>query len=139
MRFPRLAKHRQVQLETDELALQHLGLIAKAYREKLHGEDTPRTRARTGMALSFEELEVGMRVQVMDDLLIVSAACAVDTVGWREEMQTAVGEEFAVVSTSTALKSAELATSGKFGMEINFFFPCTVLLRGEACLSDELW
>ena len=55
VRFPRLAKHRQVQLETDELALQHLGLIAKAYREKLHGEDTPRTRARNGMALTFEE------------------------------------------------------------------------------------
>ena len=47
VRFPRLAKHRQVQLETDELALLHTGLIAKAYREKLHGEDTPRTRART--------------------------------------------------------------------------------------------
>ena len=129
VRFPSLAKHRQVQLETDELALQHLGLIAKAYREKLHGEDTPRTRARTGMALSFEELEVGMRVQVMDDLLLVSAACSsIRTLGWFEEMQTAVGEEFVVVSTSTALKSAELATSGKFGMDSNCFFPCTVLL-----------
>ena len=39
VRFPRLAKHRQVQLETDALALQHALLIAKAYREELHGED----------------------------------------------------------------------------------------------------
>ena len=144
VRFPRLAKHRQVQLETDELALQHAVLIAKAYREKLHGEDTPRTRARRGArparpALQFEELRPNMPVQVMDDLEFVKAECnttqpgATVPVGWAAKMATAIGRVFCVMpgadSINTNSMSADLATAGQFGMTTNFVFPHTVLIR----------
>lgn len=46
VRFPLVSKERRVQLESDELALQHPMLLAKAYREAFEGEDTPRTRRR---------------------------------------------------------------------------------------------
>ena len=140
VRFPRLAKHRQVQLETDELALQHAVLIAKAYREQLHGEDTPRTRARSGPvrpALQFEELRPGMPVQVMDDLEFVMVECkkalpgAVVPVAWNTNMAKAIGKNFCVVSGPDSItsntKAAQLATAGKFGMATNFMFPHTVL------------
>ena len=141
VRFPRLAKHRQVQLETDELALQHAVLIAKAYREKLHGEDTPRTRARSGSArpaLQFEQLTPGMAVQVMDDLEFVKAECnksapgATDPTAWDSQMAKAIGKVFYVMqgadSINTNSMSAYLATAGKFGMTTDFVFPHTVLM-----------
>ena len=138
VRFPRLAKDRQVQLETDELAMQHTGLIAKAYREELHNEDTPRTRTRDqpGMALKFKQLVVGMQVQVMDDLDFVKAACKVSAPGakggkinWNPEMAKLIGKEFVVLSTSETYMSASLATDGKFGMKRNWQFPHQVLTR----------
>ena len=128
VRFPRLAKERQLQLETDELALQHAALIAKAYREELHGEDTPRTRARDRRELKFEELKVGMRVQVMDDVDFVKKSCekpapgAEDSVGWDEEMASSIGRQFVVKNTYTETKSATFKTSGA-----DFAFPYTVL------------
>ena len=143
VRFPRLAKHRQVQLETDELALQHAVLIAKAYREKLHGEDTPRTRARSGTrparpALQFEELTPGMAVQVMDDLEFVKAECnkpapgATTHTAWDSQMAKAIGRAFCVMpgadSINTNSMSAYLATTGSLGMTKDFVFPHTVLM-----------
>ena len=135
VRFPRLAKHRQVQLETDELALQHTGLVAKAYREELHGEDTPRTRIRN--RLKFEELIVGMQVHVMDDLDFVKAGCEASapgaakgkTTGWTSEMEPSIGKEFVVTSTDAKWMSAKLATEGEFGMDRNYAFPYTVLTK----------
>jgi len=144
VRFPRLAKHRQVQLETDELALQHTGLVAKAYREELHGEDTPRTRIRN-RRLKFEELIVGMQVQVMDDLDFVKAGCKASAPGaargkktllqqvlaasWTSEMESSIGKEFVVISTDATWMSAKLATEGEFGMGRNYAFPYTVLTK----------
>ena len=135
VRFPRLAKERQLQLETDELALQHTALIAKAYREQLHGEDTPRTRARSRAALKFEDLSVGMRVQVMDDLEFVSKSCEETPpgagrgkrAGWNLEMANAIGRRFVVKSTNTTFMSAKLATEGENGMKRDYAFPYTVL------------
>ena len=137
VRFPRLAKHRQVQLEIDELAMQHTALIAKAYREELHDEDTPRTRTRDqpGMALKFEELIVGMQVQVMNDVDFVKAACEVPAPGakgkitWHSKMATSIGKEFVVRSKSENYKTASLDTAGKFGMDVHFSFPFTVLTK----------
>ena len=132
VRFPRLAKHRQVQLETDELAMQHTALIAKAYREELHGEDTPRTRIRS-RSLKFEDLIVGMQVQVMDDLDFVSTACELPAPGakrkinWNAKMAKSIGREFVVRSTSVPHKSVSLDTEGKFGMDMHFSFPFSVL------------
>ena len=133
VRFPRLAKERQLQLETDELALQHAALIAKAYREQLHGEDTPRTRARRRAALKFEDLSVGMRVQVMDDLDFVKKSCeetrapgANRSVGWNEEMAPSIGRKFVVKDTEARFMAARLATRG-FGMSMDYSFPYTVL------------
>ena len=128
VRFPRLAKERQLQLETDELALQHAALIAKAYREQLHGEDTPRTRPRAGdrRALRFEDLKVGMRVQVMDDVDFVRNACE-GPVGWNPAMAPSIGKEFVVISTSAMHMSAELATDRRFGMKQDYLFPPSVL------------
>ena len=135
VRFPRLAKHRQVQLETDELALQHTLLIAKAYREELHGEDTPRTRVRyrPGMALEFDELRVGMQVRVMDDLALVKAGCEVpapgaeEETGWDDEMANSIGKEFVIKVIDSDDMSASLATDDKFGMDREYYFPFTVL------------
>ena len=137
VRFPRLAKHRQVQLETDELALQHTLLIAKAYREELHGEDTPRTRVRyrPGMALEFDELRVGMQVRVMDDLALVNAGCKVpapgaeEEIGWNDDMANSIGKEFMVKNIDSDDMSAALATEDKFGMEKDYSFPFTVLTK----------
>ena len=134
VRFPRLAKERQLQLETDELAQQHAALIAKAYREQLHGEDTPRTRARERRAaLKFEDLSVGMRVQVMDDLDFVKKSCeetrapgANRSVGWNEEMAPSIGRKFVVKDTEARFMAARLATRG-FGMSMDYSFPYTVL------------
>ena len=128
VRFPRLAKERQLQLETDELALQHLGLIAKAYREALNGEDTPRTRARSGSALTSKELKVGMAVQVMGDLEKVKAACmATLHIGWDDEMEKALGRKFVVKDMWRAEESATLGTEDKFGMSCDFAFACAAL------------
>ena len=138
VRFPRLAKHRQMQLDTDELALQHTGLIAKAYREEMHGEVTPRTRIRDqpGMALKFKELIVGMQVKVMDDVDFVKAECEVPAPGakggkitWNSKMATSIGKKFVVLSTSENYMSASLATTGKFGMDRNWSFPHQVLTK----------
>ena len=138
VRFPRLAKHRQVQLETDELALQHTVLIAKAYREELHGEDTPRTRPRNRL-LKFEELIVGMQVQVMGNANFVKTGCEVSapgakagadgTTGWNLDMARSIGREFVVKSTDANYMAARLATSGKFGMGRDYTFPHTVLTK----------
>ena len=137
VRFPRLAKERQLQLETDELALQHAALIAKAYREQLHGEDTPRTRARAGdrRGMRFEDLKVGMRVQVMDDMSFVKKACETlapgaqpgKVVNWIAGMANAIGRQFVVRVTSATSMSARLETEGAFGMDMDFAFPYTVL------------
>ena len=136
VRFPRLAKERQLQLETDELAQQHAALIAKAYREQLHGEDTPRTRARERRAaLKFEDLSVGMRVQVMDDVEFVTKSCEETPpgaergkrAGWNLEMAHAIGRRFVVKSTNTTFMSAKLATEGENGMKRDYAFPYTVL------------
>ena len=137
VRFPRLAKERQLQLETDELAQQHAALIAKAYREQLHGEDTPRTRARAGdrRGMRFEDLKVGMRVQVMDDMSFVKKACETlapgaqpgKVVNWIAGMANAIGRQFVVRVTSATSMSARLETEGAFGMDMDFAFPYTVL------------
>ena len=133
VRFPRLAKERQLQLETDELALQHTALIAKAYREQLHGEDTPRTRARDRRELKFAELKVGMRVQVMDDVDFVKKACGTSAPGadaevrWNPQMAKAIGRQFVVNDTAARFMAAELATKGKLGMDTDYLFPYTVL------------
>ena len=146
VRFPRLAKERQLQLETDELALQHLGLIAKAYREALNGEDTPRTRARSGSVLTFKELKAGMTVQVMGDLKKVKAACeAAVGLDWNSGMERAVGKTFVVDEPfDDAGEGATLRTDDLFGMTMDFSFPCTTLLHwrparsGLALTSNEL-
>ena len=146
VRFPRLAKERQLQLETDELALQHLGLIAKAYREALNGEDTPRTRPRSGSALTFKELKAGMTVQVMGDLKKVKAACeAAVGLDWNSGMERAVGKTFVVDEPfDDAGEGATLRTDDLFGMTMDFSFPCTTLLHwrparsGLALTSNEL-
>ena len=146
VRFPRLAKERQLQLETDELALQHLGLIAKAYREALNGEDTPRTRARSGSVLTFKELKAGMTVQVMGDLKKVKAACeAAVGLDWNSGMERAVGKTFVVDEPfDDAGEGATLRTDDLFGMTMDFSFPCTTLLHwrparsGLALTSKEL-
>ena len=133
MRFPRLAKERQLQLETDELALQHTALTAKAYREQLHGEDTPRTRARSHAALKFEDLSVGMRVQVMDNVEFVTKSCdetlpgAECAVTWNKAIAPSIGRQFVVKHTYAETMSAALSTSGEFGMKKNYLFPYTVL------------
>ena len=142
VRFPRLAKERQLQLETDELALQHTALIAKAYREELHGEDTPRTRARGRRELKFEDLKVGMWVQVMDDVEFVSKSCEETPpgaergkrAGWNLEMANAIGRRFVVKSTDAKFMSAKLATEGENGMKRDYAFPYTVL-----CASPPAW
>ena len=133
VRFPRLAKDRQVQLETDELAMQYTALIAKAYREELHGEDTPRTRIRSRL-LKFEELIAGMQVQVMDDLAFVKAECAKSApgangkiCGWKSEMAASIGKEFEVQFTGTKYMGATLATRALMGFD--FMFPFTVLTK----------
>ena len=133
VRFPRLAKERQLQLETDELAQQHAALIAKAYREQLHGEDTPRTRARDRTVLKFEDLKAGMWVQVVDDLDFVMKSCeetpprADRSVGWDEGMAPTIGMRFLVKNTFAETMSGVLATSGELGMKRNYVFPYTVL------------
>ena len=134
VRFPRLSKERQLQLETDELALQHLGLIAKAYREALNGEDTPRTRVRFGTVLTSKELKVGMTVQVMGDLEKVKAACeAVIELGWSDQMEGAIGKKFVVKEIYKGWQAeaggATLGTEDKFGMRADFAFACTALQR----------
>ena len=133
MRFPRLAKERQLQLETDELALQHAALIAKAYREQLHGEDTPRTRARSHAALKFEDLSVGMRVQVMDNVEFVTKSCdetlpgAECAVTWNKAIAPSIGRQFVVKNTFAKTMSTKLATEGELGMSTDYVFPYTVL------------
>lgn len=138
VRFPRLAKERQLQLETDELALQHLGLIAKAYREALNGEDTPRTRPRSGSALTFKELKAGMTVQVMGDLEKVKAACeAAVGLDWASGMERAVGRTFVVDEPfDDAGEGATLRTDDLFGMRMDFSFPCSTLLHWRPARSD---
>ena len=148
VRFPRLSKERQLQLETDELALQHLGLIAKAYREALNGEDTPRTRVRFGTVLTFKELKVGMTVRVMGDLEKVKAACEASVgVNWASGMERTVGKTFVVVDVFDDVgEGATLSTDDLFGMTMDYSFPCTTLLHwhpawapaGLALTSKEL-
>ena len=133
VRFPLVSKERRVQLESDELALQHPMLLAKAYREAFEGEDTPRTRRRRGKDLMYEDLKVGMKVRVKDDLQFVEAECrktapgAENRVGWEAPMGGSIGKAFTVNMVYETLKAASLDTFNKFGMGNDYAFPATCL------------
>ena len=131
VRFPLVAKERQVQLESDELALQHPMLLAKAYREAFAGEDTPRTRRRRGKVVTYEDLKAGLKVRVKDDKEFVKAECLRpspdDTkAGWNRNMKDALGKEFTVIRVSP-WRNALLTTSELPELSEDYFFPPTCL------------
>jgi hypothetical protein len=136
VRFPLVAKERQVQLESDELALQHPMLLAKAYREAFAGEDTPRTRRRRGKLVTYEDLKAGLKVRVKDDKEFVKAECvkpspgdtsgAGRACGWNGNMKDALGKEFTVIRVS-AMRNALLTTSELPELDEDYFFPPTCL------------
>ena len=132
VRFPLVAKERQVQLESDELALQHPMLLAKAYREAFAGEDTPRTRRRRGKVVTYEDLKAGLKVRVKDDKEFVKAECLKPSpgetsgAGWNRNMKDALGKEFTVIRVSPR-RNAQLTTSELPELSEDYFFPPTCL------------
>ena len=131
VRFPLVAKERQVQLESDELALQHPMLLAKAYREAFAGEVTPRTRRRSAK-VTYEDLKVGLKVRVKDDKEFVKAECLKPSpgetsgAGWNRNMKDALGKEFTVIRVSPR-RNAQLTTSELPELSEDYFFPPTCL------------
>ena len=119
-------------LERDELLLQHPALVMRAYREKVTGEATPRTRRR-GKALSYEDLETGMTVQVSGDAEFVKEQCkqvapgADGLTGWTEGgvMEAMVGHEYQLVALGSCFRAAKLIQDGGR----SYWFPYTALLR----------
>ena len=124
-------------LERSPIVLRHPMVLVTAYREAANREQTARNRKRKFMLprpVTYEELEVGMEVQIMADKAFVQARCeerapgAGEDVGWDEEMDAAVGKTFHIVELDGDTQAAVLDTDGKFGMMRNFNFPFTALL-----------
>ena len=81
----------------------------------------------------YEDLKVGMKVRVKDDLQFVEAECgkpapgAAIQVGWSTTMGGSIGKAFTVNKVHEDLKAAGLDTSNKFGMRKDYAFPATCL------------
>ena len=81
----------------------------------------------------YEDLKVGMKVRVKDDLQFVEAECrktapgAENRVGWEAPMGGSIGKAFTVNMVYETLKAASLDTFNKFGMGNDYAFPATCL------------
>jgi len=132
VRFAQLTKEQQVALDDEPLVQQHFKTVATAYREKMHGEDTPRTRRRTGTTLRYSDLSAGMQVRVHPDRDFVKQQCltavpgADDSIGWRSDVKGNVcGGTYTIERLNDVYRSAALETRDRWGI---FLYPYTVLL-----------
>jgi len=122
-------------LESSPLFQQHPSVLFSAYRKILNGESTPRTRCQK--TLTFEELEKDMLVKVMQDEKKVKAECekaapgTTTAVEWNSEMKLALGKTFHIRAIRGATRAARLDTSGKHGMQTDFLFPASTILRAD--------
>ena len=93
-------------VETSPLVRQHAFVVMQAHREALKEARTLRTYRRS--QLRFEDLKVGMKVRVMDDLEYVKVECdalapgANEAVTWIDEMQAYLGKAATIHSVHDA-------------------------------------
>jgi len=148
VRFPLMkadAAFRKEVIEKSPVVQRHPMVLVEAYREEHFKEDTARTRSRKSMLprkVTFRELEVGMRVQLMEDADFVQAQlemvvpratheCSALEDG--DELQL-VGQDFKIVSLMPEFQAAQWNTSRVIGDRGDYIFPFTTLLllaRGE--------
>ena len=120
-------------------------VLIAAYRELLDHACTPRTRARAGQRLAFDDLAVGMSVRVHPDLEFVKAECLkrapgalADSrgVGWINDMEGAIGKGFKIIELMTDRQAATLDMKAngphprlhRPRRRLHFTFPFTTLL-----------
>lgn len=122
-------------VETSPLVQQHAFVVMQAYREAMTKEETQRTIRRG--KLRFEDLKVGMKVRIMDDLVYVKAQCEVaapgasDPVSWVESMEGCVGQVAIIESLRAVGESpgpcAEIKLDDVDEDDETYLFPCHVL------------
>ncbi|EOD08658.1 hypothetical protein EMIHUDRAFT_217402 [Emiliania huxleyi CCMP1516] len=117
VRFAELSKEQKVALDDEPLLQQHFKIVATAYREKMHGEDTPRARPRSGSfrcCLQYDDLRVGMMVKVHPDRAFVEEQCrkvvagATKNCGWAVNMTSTCGSTYRVAELRENSCSARL-------------------------------
>ena len=148
VRFPLMkadAAFRKEVIEKSPVVQRHPMVLVEAYREEHFKEDTARTRSRKSMLprkVTFRELEVGMRVQLMEDADFVQAQLEMVVPGATHECSALedgdelqlVGQDFKIVSLMPEFQAAQLNTSRVIGDRGDYIFPFTTLLllaRGE--------